>query len=191
MLPRNMISPMVCAVGRHFGACVSGSSTVMPSCRTYRTPCRPLRRVCSGRLSPAQLSRLTATAAGPVDLGQPVDVRDVEADLGHALDHRGRRRGAGDHAAHRLVDAFAQLGWRRDQQVVHDRRGAVMVDAVLAHRSRGSPARRPGAGRRACRRASRSSTGSTNRCNGTSAASTDNAGSAASSMSTALQTALR
>jgi hypothetical protein len=37
-------------------------------------------------------------------------VRDVEADARHALDHRGGRRRAGHHAAHRMVDAGAQFG---------------------------------------------------------------------------------
>ena len=54
--------------------------------------------------------------------------------FGHALDHRRRRRGAGHHAAHLVPDAFAQRGRRVDQQVVHDRRGAVVIGLVLADR---------------------------------------------------------
>ena len=40
---------------------------------------------------------LGADRGRPVDLGQAVDMRHVEADALHALDHRGRRRGAGGH----------------------------------------------------------------------------------------------
>ena len=70
----------------------------------------------------------------PVDLGETVDVRDVEADPRHAFDHRRRRRGAGDHRAHLVVDAFAHRRRRGDQQVVDDRRRAVVIDALAPDR---------------------------------------------------------
>ena len=69
-----------------------------------------------------------------IGLGQAIDMDDVEADSGHALDHRCRRRGTGDHATHLVRDAFVKGGWRVDDQAVHDGRGAVVVDAVLADR---------------------------------------------------------
>ena len=68
-----------------------------------------------------------------VDLGQPVGVRDPEAHARHALDHRGRRRGAGHHAVHRLRDARALVLGSIDDEVVDDGRGAVVRHAVIAH----------------------------------------------------------
>ena len=60
---------------------------------------------------------------------------DVETDLGHAFDHRRGRRCAGHHAAHRLGDARTLRLGRVVDQAVHDGRGAVMVDTMLAHRA--------------------------------------------------------
>ena len=108
----------------------------------------------------------------------------------HALDHRGRRRGAGDHG----LDACAacrclQLVGRVDQHAVHDRRAAVVGHAVrraisvedrlgldLAQADVGAGARPP------------SSRGSTSRCSGTSAASTGTPGACGMSQSRMLPT---
>ena len=51
------------------------------------------------------LGVLRAHRRGTVGLGEAVDVRDVEAHPLHALDHRRRRRGAGDKTVHDVVDA--------------------------------------------------------------------------------------
>ena len=133
MLPRNMISPIVSPSARHLGQrrrvehrhaflerVAHALAAVQPRLLGERLvlPRRPLHR----------------HRRRPVDLGQAVDVGDVEADPRHALDHRRRRRRAGDHRPHLLRDAGAQLGRRGDQQVVDDRRGAVVVDALVAHR---------------------------------------------------------
>ena len=112
---------------------------------------------------------------------------DVEAQPLHALDHRGGRCRAGDEAADLVVDAALQFARRVDQHVVDDRRAAHVRDAVLPRSPRRSPARRPSAGRRWCRRSPPSSRGSTSRCNGTSAASTDRPGAAASPQATMLR----
>ena len=75
---------------------------------------------------------LRADRRRAVDLGQAVDVGDVEADALAAFDDRGRRRGPGDQAVDRVLDAGAQ-GFRRiDQQPVDDRRAAQVRDVVLA-----------------------------------------------------------
>ena len=70
----------------------------------------------------------------PVDLGQAIDVGDVDADPRHALDHRCRRRRAGDHRPHLVRDPGAHRFGRGDQQVMDDRRRAVVVGALPAHR---------------------------------------------------------
>ena len=49
-------------------------------------------------------------AGRAVDLGEPVHVRDLEADGRHALDQGRRRRGAGHHASHPLRDVIAGRG---------------------------------------------------------------------------------
>ena len=80
---------------------------------------------------------LRAHRRRPVDLGQAVDVREVEAERFHALDHRRRRRRRGHHAAHDLaVDDEAGR--------VHHARGTRRVREVEppAH-----PQRAPGRGR--------------------------------------------
>ena len=74
---------------------------------------------------------LGADARRAVDLGEAIDVRDVEAHLRHAFDHRGGRRGRGDERAHLVLDAALQLVRRVDQRLVHDRRAAIVRDAVL------------------------------------------------------------
>ena len=75
---------------------------------------------------------LGAHGGRTVNLGQAVDVGQVEPHLLHALDHRGRWRRAGHHALHAARHAGLQLGRRVDQQAVHDGRAAVVRDAVLA-----------------------------------------------------------
>ncbi len=62
-------------------------------------------------------------------------MRDVEADAGHAFDHCRRRCSARDHAAHLLRDALAQRCRCADDEAVHDRCGAIVVDLVFAHRA--------------------------------------------------------
>ena len=54
----------------------------------------------------------------------------LDADTRQPLDHRCRRRRARHHGAHALRDAGAPGRLGADQHVVHDRRGAVVIDAV-------------------------------------------------------------
>jgi hypothetical protein len=57
------------------------------------------------------------------------------------FDHRGRRRGAGDQAAHLLVlDAGAQAAGALISMVMHDRRAAVVAHLVLADGVEDQPA---------------------------------------------------
>ena len=74
---------------------------------------------------------LRADRRRAVDLGQAVDVRQVEADALHALDHRRRRRRRRDHAAHLVRDALLHLVRRVDQRGVNDRSAAVVRDLMF------------------------------------------------------------
>ena len=116
----------------------------------------------------------------PVDLGQTVDVRQVEAEPVHALDHRRRRSRGGHHRADPVVDAALQFVRCVDQHRVHDRRAAVVRHAMLHGSRRTQPPPRRAAGRHGCPPSPRRSTESTSRCSGTSATSTGRRGGAAS-----------
>ena len=65
----------------------------------HALPPLELRALVGGQLVPARL--LGADGGGAIDLGQAVDVRQLDADALGALEHRHRRRGAGDQADHR------------------------------------------------------------------------------------------
>jgi hypothetical protein len=45
---------------------------------------------------------------------------DIEADLGHAFDHRSRRRCTSHHATYLVRYALAKFGGGVDDEVVHD-----------------------------------------------------------------------
>ena len=104
MLPRNMISPIV-SPSHGTGCIVAGSSTVIASCSGVRTPWRPLRSARRSIGMSVQASCLEQTPAGPVDLGQAIDMGQFDADLLGALDDRGGRRGAGDLPGDAVGDA--------------------------------------------------------------------------------------
>src|SRR5690606_30320610 len=67
-----------------------------------------------------------------VDLGQAVDVGALDAHFLHRADYLGRRRSAGDHGVHWMVDGC--LGSRRhvDQCIEHDGRAAHVGDLLVA-----------------------------------------------------------
>ena len=108
MLPRNMISPMV-SPSAGTGCIVSGSITVHAFLQQVG---HALAAVAAHLLLERQLrplGMLRAHRRRPVGLGEAVDVRDVEAHLAHALDHRGGRRRGGHQAMHLVVDARASI----------------------------------------------------------------------------------
>ncbi len=57
-------------------------------------------------------------------------MRDVEAHLLHALENRGRRGRGGNEARNGVLDAALPFVGRIDEQAVHDRRTAIMRDAM-------------------------------------------------------------
>ena len=102
-----MISPIV-SPSHGTGCIVSESSTVIASCNGVRTPWRPLRSARLVERHRGPVGVLGADRGGAVDLGQAVDVGQFDADPLGTLDDRGGRRGAGDLAGMRVVDAPAQ-----------------------------------------------------------------------------------
>jgi len=78
------------------------------------------------------MTMLGAHRCRSIGLGQTIHVREVDADVGHRLDDRGRWWRRRDQAAYLLCDAGAQFGRRIGHQAVNDRRPAVMGDAVRA-----------------------------------------------------------
>lgn len=89
-----------------------------------------LRDFVVGQRIPVRLLR--ADGRGPVYFGEPVHVREVEADLLHFRDHRGRGRRARDERMHFVRDPRAPFGRRVRDRALHDRRAAVMRDALAA-----------------------------------------------------------
>ena len=74
---------------------------------------------------------LGAHRGGPVRLGQPVDVGEVDPEPFGALEGAGRRRRGRDHRVELVVERRAQLGRGVEEQVVDDGRAAVVRHAVL------------------------------------------------------------
>ncbi len=93
---------------------------------------------------------LRAHGRGPVHLGQPVDVGQLEAHALHAFDHGLRRCCTGDHAVDGVADARPQAVRRIDQHVMHNRCPAEMGDAMAADERRRPSPPPPGAGTRWC-----------------------------------------
>ena len=167
--PRIMISPIVCP-SRGTGVMVAGSMTSSPrapgSTRPGGLQARPLvHRERVPLLLPGAHGR------GPVDLGQAVDVRDANAELGHALQHSGRRRCRRGHHVDPVVEVAALLRPGVDQHA-HDHRRTAGGSPCARRWRRRSPPARPGADTPACPPATPPPTGSTSRCSGTWAAST-------------------
>ena len=79
------------------------------------------------------IAALDAHRCGAIDLGQAINVCDVKAQLGHALQHGCRRTGTSHHAFDLVCDSRLQMRGGLYQQVVHHRGGAVMVYAVVCH----------------------------------------------------------
>ena len=74
---------------------------------------------------------LGAYGGGAIDFGEPVNVRQLDADALGALQHCHRRRGAGDQADNRsCLGALGRVG-RVNHGVVNDRRATHVGDAVL------------------------------------------------------------
>ncbi len=73
-----------------------------------------------------------AHGGGAVHLGQSVHVGQVEPHLFHALDHRGRRRGARHHGLDACGHTYFHRGRGVDQKAVHDGRAAVVRNAMGA-----------------------------------------------------------
>ncbi len=71
---------------------------------------------------------------GAVALGEPVEMRHLEAGLLHAGEHGLGRRGGGGEEGHRLREVAALLGGRVEQGRHHDRRAAEMGDAMVGER---------------------------------------------------------
>ena len=69
-----------------------------------------------------------------VHLGQAVNMGQLNAQRLHALDHGRRRRSARHHRFHTSRQALLQSRRGIDQHAVHDGRGAVMGDPMLANR---------------------------------------------------------
>ena len=121
-----MVSP-----SRGTSCMVSGSSTVTASSQRvgHALPALQLRALVGGQFVPARL--LGADGGGAIDLGQPVDMRQLDADAFGAFEHRDRRRGARDQSDHGPRGLALRRAGRVDQRVVDDRRAAHVGDAVL------------------------------------------------------------
>ncbi|MNT69925.1 hypothetical protein D3C72_2082730 [compost metagenome] len=66
-----------------------------------------------------------------VDLGQAVDVGDLDAHFFHRADDLGRWGGTGDHGVDRVIDGrLGRLG-HVDQGIEHDRRAAQVADLMF------------------------------------------------------------
>ena len=68
---------------------------------------------------------------GAVDLGQAVEMGDLEARLAHRLEHRGGRRRGGGEEAHEMRQRLLLVRARIEQHRHDDRRAAEMGDLVL------------------------------------------------------------
>ena len=118
------------AVGRHIGhvVCVHHRHTLLQ--RVAHALAAVQARLLRQRLI-GPLRALCSHRGRAIHLGKAVNMGDVKTDLRHALDHGGRRCSARNHATHLVADVGAHFGRCRYQEVVHDGRGAVVVNPVL------------------------------------------------------------
>ena len=68
-----------------------------------------------------------------IGFGQTVNMRQIETHFFHAFDHRHRRCRARDQAMHRVVDTLLHRRRGIEQQVMHNRRAAIVRDLVRAN----------------------------------------------------------
>ena len=95
----------------------------------HALPALQLGALVGGQFVPARL--FGADGGGAIDFGQPVDMRQLDADVFGAFEHRDRRCCARDQSDHgRAALPLRRVG-RIDQRVVDDRRAAHVGDAVL------------------------------------------------------------
>ena len=96
----------------------------------HALPALELRALIGRQFVPARLLR--ANRRGTIDLGQAIDMRQLDADAFGAFEHGDRRRGAGDQSDHALGGCALRRIRGVDQRVVDDRRAAHVGDAVLS-----------------------------------------------------------
>ena len=72
-------------------------------------------------------------AGGSINFREPIYMRDVETNFGHAFNHGCRWRCTCHHAPHLLVNASPHAFGGVVDQAVNDGGSAVVIDAVFAH----------------------------------------------------------
>ena len=133
MLPRNITSPDGLAVPGHRlqRVRVQHGHTFLKRV-THTLPAIEHRALANIECGPLRLPGADGRRA--VNLGQAIDVRQIEAEPVHSLDHRRRRSRRSNHRADAVADAALHIVRCVDQHRVHDRRAAVMRHAMCTDR---------------------------------------------------------